>query len=129
MKKQELKFQDSLHEPDVLCICKGKATDDTKIMIPDGPNASDSAWMKARKHELFKKRTGIKPVIGHCKSDHRLGQNFYNGRFGKAINVMVTATAFNLKRAMRLLLYLFRWAIMRMMTEGRCLVVTCKTDS
>ena len=49
-----------------------KMSGHTKIMIPDVPKASDSTYMKARKHELFRKRAGIEPVIGHCKSDHRL---------------------------------------------------------
>ncbi|MGN1255866.1 MAG: IS5/IS1182 family transposase, partial [Bacteroidaceae bacterium] len=40
----------------------------TKIMIPGVPKATDSTYMKARKHELFRKRAGIEPVIGHCKS-------------------------------------------------------------
>ena len=62
-----------------------------------------------KKHELFRKRAGIEPVIGHCKSDHRLGRNFYRGLFGDSINVMLAAAAYNLKRAMRLLLRLFRW--------------------
>ena len=81
--------------------------------------------MKARKHELFSKRAGIEPVIGHCKSDHRLGRNFYKGLFGDSINVMLAAAAYNLKRAMRHLLCLFRWGLMRLLTEGQWPVVTC----
>ena len=102
-----------------------KMSGDTKIMIPAVPKASDSAYMKARKHELFRKRAGIEPVIGHCKSDHRLGRNFYKGLFGDSINVMLAAAAYNLKRAMRLLLCLFRWGLMRLMAEGKWPVVTC----
>ena len=98
---------------------------DTKIMIPAVPKASDSAYMKARKHEMFRKRAGIEPVIGHCKSDHRLGRNFYKGLFGDSINVMLAAAAYNLKRAMRLLLCLFRWGLMRLMAEGKWPGVTC----
>ena len=94
-------------------------------MIPAVPKASDSAYMKARKHELFRKRVGIEPVIGHCKSDHRLGRNFYKGLFGDSINVMLAAAAYNLKRAMRLLLCLFRWCLMRLMAEGKWPGVTC----
>ena len=83
---------------------------ETKILIPDVPKASDSDYTKAKKHELFRKRAGIEPVIGHCKSDHRLGRNFYKGLFGNSINVMLAAAAFNLKRAMRALLALVqRW--------------------
>ncbi|MDD6803072.1 MAG: IS5 family transposase [Prevotellaceae bacterium] len=102
-----------------------KMSGDTKIMIPAVPKASDSAYMKARKHELFRKRAGIEPVIGHCKSDHRLGRNFYKGLFGDSINVMLAAAAYNLKRAMRLLLCLFRWGLMRLMAEGKWPSVTC----
>ena len=102
-----------------------KMSGDTKIMIPDVPKASDSAYMKARKHKLFRKRAGIEPVIGHCKSDHRLGRNFYKGLFGDSINVMLAAAAYNLKRAMRLLLCFFRWVIKRLMAEGQWPVNTC----
>ena len=79
-----------------------KMSGHTKIMIPDVPKATDSTYMKARKHELFRKRAGIEPVIGHCKSDHRLGRNFYKGLFGDTINVMLAAAAYNLIRAIAL---------------------------
>jgi transposase, IS5 family len=58
-------------------------------------------------HNLFCQRTGIEPTIGHLKSDHRLGRNFYKGLFGDAINVMLAAIAYNFKRAMRTLFFLF----------------------
>jgi transposase, IS5 family len=73
---------------------------ETKVMIPDVPKSSDTAYTRKKKHELFRKRAGIEPVIGHCKSDHRMGRNFYKGLFGDSINVMLAALAFNFKRAM-----------------------------
>lgn len=79
----------SLHEPEVLCISKGK------------------------EHDLFCKRAGIEPVIGHLKSDHRLGRNFYKGVFGDEVNIMYAAAAYNFKRAMRLLLRLISGWIAR----------------
>ena len=94
-------------------------------MILSVPKKTDSQYTKAKKHELFRKRAGIEPVIGHCKSDHRLGRNYYKGLFGDSINVMLAAAAYNLKRAMRALLCLFRWGLMRLMTEGIRPVVTC----
>ena len=82
----------------------------TEMLIPDVPKVSDSDYTKAKKHKLFRKRAGIEPIIGHCKSDHRLGRNFYKGLFGDSVNVMLAAAAFNLKRAMRALLALVqRW--------------------
>ena len=82
---------------------------ETNIMIPGVPKASDSPHTK--KHRFFRKRAGIEPVIGHCKADHRLERNFYKGLLGDAINVMLAAAAFNIKRAMRFLLCLIRTMI------------------
>ena len=86
---------------------------ETEILIPNVPKAADSAYTKAKKYKLFRKRAGIEPVIGHCKSDHRLGRNFYKGLFGDSVNVMLAAAAFNLKRVLRALLALIqRWMIL-----------------
>ena len=93
-------------------------------MIPSVPKKTDSQYTKAKKHELFRKRAGIEPVIGHCKSDHRLGRNFYKGLFGDSINVMLAAAAYNLQKTMRLLLCLFRWVIRKLMTEEQWSVIT-----
>ena len=78
----------------------------TRIVIPDVPKASDSTYTRKKKHRLFRKRAGIEPVIGHCKTDHRLGRNFYKGLFGDSVNVMFAAAAYNFKRVMITLLCL-----------------------
>ena len=83
-----------------------KEVNGTEILIPDMPKVSDSYYKKRKKHDLFCKRAGIEPTIGHLKSDFRLGRNFYKGVFGDNINVMLAAAAYNFKRAMRLLLRL-----------------------
>ena len=80
----------------------------TKILIPDVPKAKDSYYQKKKKHKLFCKRAGIEPTIGHLKADHQLSRNFYKGVKGDAINVLLAAAAYNLKRAMRVLLYLIK---------------------
>ena len=80
----------------------------TKILIPDTPKAKDSYYQKRKKHELFCKRAGIEPTIGHLKADHRLSRNFYKGVKGDAINIMLAAAAYNFKRAMRVLLCLIK---------------------
>ena len=91
-----------------------KEVNGTQIIIPDTPKASDSYYMKRKKHKLFCKRAGIEPTIGHLKHDFRMGRNFYKGVFGDNINVVLAAAAYNFKRAMRLLLHLFemlkKWA-------------------
>ncbi|WP_353310348.1 transposase, partial [Porphyromonas gingivalis] len=58
---------------------------------------------RRKKHKLFCKRAGIEPTIGHLKSDHRLGRNFYKGLAGDAINILLAAAAYNFKRAMKAL--------------------------
>ena len=83
-----------------------KEVNGTQILIPDTPNKKDSYYTRKKKHELFCKRAGIEPTIGHLKSDFRLGRNFYKGVFGDAVNVLLAAAAYNFKRAMRLLLVL-----------------------
>ena len=75
----------------------------TMIEIPGTPKATDSPYQKRKKHRRFCKRAGIEPVIGHLKSDNRLGRNFYKGLFGDSINVMLAAAAFNFRRAMKAL--------------------------
>ncbi len=80
----------------------------TEVVIPGVSNKGDSYYIKRKKHELFCKRAGIEPVIGHLKSDHRLCRNYYARVFGDNINVMLSAAAFNFKRAMRHLFALLR---------------------
>lgn len=76
----------------------------TQILIPDTPKKSDGRGQRRKKHQLFCKRAGIEPTIGHLKSDYRLGRNFYKGVVGDAINVLLAAAAYNFKRAMKVLL-------------------------
>ena len=68
----------------------------------------DSYYQKRKKYKLFCKRAGIEPTIGHLKADHRLSRNFYKGMKGDAINVLLSAAAYNFKRAMRVLLYFIK---------------------
>ena len=45
----------------------------------------------------------MKPTIEHLKSDYRLFRNFYKGVVGDAVNVLLAAAAYNVKRAMKAL--------------------------
>jgi len=71
-------------------------------MIPDVPWKSDSRYQKLKKYKLFCKRTGIKPTIGHLKSDYRLDRNFYKGVVRDSVNVLL-AVVYNFKRAIKTL--------------------------
>ena len=93
-----------------------KEVNGTLIEIPDVPKASDSRYQKRKKHKLFCKRAGTEPTIGHLKSNHRLGRNFYKGVVGDAGNLLLAAAAYNFKRAMRDLLTLLK-IISEMLSE------------
>jgi transposase, IS5 family len=54
---------------------------------------------KRKKHS---KRAGIEPIIGHLKTDNRMGRNFYKGIIGDIINVLLAAAAKNFKRVINL---------------------------
>src|SRR5690606_36983036 len=57
-------------------------------------------YEKRRLKKAHKRRAAIEPVIGHIKTDHRLGRNFYKGIVGDSINILLSAAAFNFKRMM-----------------------------
>ena len=90
-----------------------KEVNGTRILIPDTPKPSDSRYQRRKKHKLFCKRAGIEASIGHLKSDHRLGRNFYKGLIGDAINILLAAAAYNFKRAMRAL-----WLLIKIISKS-----------
>jgi IS5 family transposase len=57
------------------------------------------------KREKFNRRAAIEPIIGHMKSDHRMAINYLKGFTGDEINLLLAATAFNLKKWMNIYLY------------------------
>lgn len=72
---------------------------ETEINIPKPFNNKKlSKYRQTKLRKGFKRRAAIEPIIGHTKSDHRLGLNFYKGIVGDNINIMLAAAGFNLKR-------------------------------
>ena len=65
------------------------------------------AGRKGRKPHLkaaLKRRPAIEPVIGHRKSDHRMGRNYLKGKAGDRFNVKMAAIGFNFRRVLAWLL-------------------------
>ena len=61
------------------------------------------------KREL-RRRSAVEPVIGHLKSEHRMGRNYLWHSLGDAINAVLAAAGYNFRRLIRwlsLLLCLF----------------------
>lgn len=75
------------------------------ISIPSNQHKRDIEEQINIKKEKFKRRASIEPIIGHLKSDHRMQRNYLKGFLGDQINLLLAATAFNLKKWMRIYFY------------------------
>ena len=99
-------------KPIVEAICdrgyRGKKeVDGTAICIPDSPKKRDTKYQKEQKRKKFRRRAAIEPIIGHVKTDHRMQKNYLKGFIGDEINLLLAASAFNLKKWMNNFLLLF----------------------
>ena len=45
----------------------------------------------------MKRRTAVKPVIGHVKNDGHLGRNYLKGKIGDMMNARLSAVGYNFK--------------------------------
>jgi IS5 family transposase len=77
----------------------------TTISIPGVPLKRDTKYQKEQKREKFRRRAAIEPIIGHLKADHRMGRNYLKGFIGDEINLLLAASAFNLKKWMNIYFY------------------------
>ena len=77
----------------------------TIISIPSTPLKKDTQYQKQIKKNKFKRRSAIEPIIGHLKSDFRMQKNYLKGFIGDQINLLMAATAFNLKKWMNIYFY------------------------
>ncbi len=75
------------------------------ISIPGLRLKRDSKEQINIKREKFKRRAAIEPIIGHMKSDYRMERNYLKGFKGDEINLLLSATAFNLKKWMNIYFY------------------------
>ena len=77
----------------------------TTICIPDTPLKKDTKYQKSVKRKKFRRRASIEPIIGHMKFDHRMQRNYLKGFVGDKINLLLAASAFNLKKWMNIYFY------------------------
>jgi len=79
-----------------------KQIGETKISTPDyRPLKRDTTYQKKCKRKKFRRRAAIEPVIGHLKTDFRMGQNYLWGENSPQINAFLAATGWNLKKMMK----------------------------
>ncbi len=91
------------HKPIVSAICdrgyRGqRQVGETRIILPGAPLKRDNRYQRDKKRRRCRRRAAIEPLIGHLKSDHRLGRCFLKGGLGDAINLLMAACAWNLKK-------------------------------
>jgi hypothetical protein len=66
--------------------------DDVKIYISGKKNLPPPL------KKLLKGRSGIEPIIGHLKQEHRLDRNYLLGKIGDKINAILAGCGFNLRK-------------------------------
>jgi transposase, IS5 family len=60
---------------------------------------------------LMKRRAAVEPVIGHQKTDHRMGRNFLAHASGDAANAVLSAVGYNTRRLLNWLALLLAWIL------------------
>ena len=71
-----------------------------EVLLPSAPLKRDSEQRRQTKRKLCQKRAAIEPIIGHLKQDYRLSRNWLKGSEGDAINLLMAACAWNLRKWM-----------------------------
>ena len=84
-----------------------KKLGDTAIHIPTTPPKDQTKAQAKAIRKQFRRRTAIEPRISHLKQDYRMGRNFLKGDKGDVFNLLMSATAWNLRLWIRSLLMNF----------------------
>lgn len=96
---------------------RGKQTvGDVSIVLPKPPLKRDNRYQRDKKRKKCRQRAGIEPLIGHLKSDFRLGRNFLSGFVGDQVNLLMAACAWNLKKWIRNRIERFFWSLISALT-------------
>ena len=61
--------------------------------------------MKPSEWRWYRRRSGIEPIIGHVKQDHRMERNYLKGKDGDKINAILAGCGFNLRKLLRAFLF------------------------
>ena len=64
----------------------------------------------------LRRRSAVEPVIGHVKTEHRMGRNFLKGRHGDAANAVLAAAGYNFRRLLAWLAALWRAFVVAWLT-------------
>jgi IS5 family transposase len=74
----------------------------TAIATPDyRPLKRDTEYQKRVKRKKYRRRAATEALIGHLKTDFRMGQNYLQGSNSPQINPFLAATGWNFKKMMK----------------------------
>jgi len=77
----------------------------TKVYI-----AGQKRGMGARQKTRMNRRNSVEPVIGHLKSDGKMGRCYLKGEIGDALNVILCGAGHNIRKLLRWLYFaLIKW--------------------
>jgi IS5 family transposase len=71
---------------------------ETEVIRAHQPKKKKYSKYKWRK--WFKRRASVEAIISHLKNDHRLSRNYLKGVPGDAMNLLLSAAAFNFRKLM-----------------------------
>jgi IS5 family transposase len=71
--------------------------------------AGQKRGLTATIKRAFRRRAAVEPVIGHLKTEHRLGRNYLAHSAGDAINAVLAAVGYNFRLLLRWLVLLCAW--------------------
>ena len=71
------------------------------IILPKKALKKDNRYQRDKKRKQCRRRAAIEPIIGHLKSDFRLSYNFLKRVCGDHINLLMAATAWNLRHPLK----------------------------
>ena len=77
-----------------------KQTVESDVLLPGAPLKRDSDYQRNKKRRLCRSRAAIEPIIGHLKQHYRLQRSWLSGSQGDAINLLMAACAWNMKKWM-----------------------------
>lgn len=77
-----------------------KEIDGVVVTVPTKTKKT-TQYEKRKIRSKFRRRASVEPVIGHLKTDNRLGRCYYKGKIGDTINILLAAAAFNFRKWMR----------------------------
>ncbi len=70
----------------------------TDIILPKKALKKDNRYQRDKKRKQCRRRAAIEPIIGHLKQDFRLSRNYLKGALGDPLNLLMAASAWNLKK-------------------------------